>query len=123
MKKKLRYSLRLSEERVPDLFHSAEEAWFWFMRCQSLRLNNASSDDCPAQFVRPCEPDDIYCAVMRLHREKMLARRHLRVLAKSGLAERPPDYRCESEREALKLWQEALELLAEVLRKKGIVSP
>jgi hypothetical protein len=103
-------------------FDSAEEAWFWFVRCQQVRREGAHLGDGPGQITRPCDPDDIYCAVMVLSRRGMLAGPHLEVLGKFGLTGRPPDARRSDEATASRLWTEALERLAVVLRAKGIVA-
>ena len=73
-------------------FDSAEEAWFWFVRCQQVRREGAH--------LGP----------------------HLEVLGKFGLTGRPPDARRSDEATASRLWTEALERLAVVLRAKGIVA-
>ncbi len=105
-----------------DLFASAEEAWFWFARCQRLRADNARPDTSKATFNRPCDPDDIYLIAMRLYRQHQLNDGHLRVLAKFGFAECPPDHRCAGQRTELVIWRQALDRLSEPMRHKGIVS-
>ena len=54
--------------------------------------------------------------------EKILHRQHLTVLGTFGLLGRPPDPRQDDEDRAARLWQEALESLAGVLRSKHIVT-
>lgn len=72
-------------------------------------------------FSRPCDPDDIYRAVMNLRRRGFIGAMHLTVLARFGLVGRPPDRRCADEAEAAQWWGEALDRLATVLREKGII--
>lgn len=119
----MRSAPRAAQAAAFDLFSSAEEAWFWYVRCQRLRLDNARPSTTNARFNRPCDPDDIYLVAMRLHRQHLLHKGHLRVLAKYGLAECPPDYRCVKQRTDLVIWRQALDKLSEPLRLKGIILP
>ena len=118
-----RYVPRL-EEQTPTTtpFASAEEAWFWFVRCQCIRREGGTFRRAsPASLERPCDPDDIYRAAIRLVNGNILHRQHLRVLGTFGLLGRPPDPRQDDESSAARLWQEALESLADILRSKRIV--
>ncbi len=74
-----------------------------------------------AYIVRPCDPDDIYRIAMELVRARILGRHHLKVLAAFGFQERAPDSRLREEDRAWRLWDEALDRMTTVLRKKGIV--
>lgn len=103
-------------------FSSAEEAWFWFIRCHQVRREGAQFCDGSRQFARPCDADDIYRAVMALVRRGILAGKHLAVLGRFGLAGRPPDVRSAEEKTAALLWDEALDRLTTILRGKGIVA-
>lgn len=102
-------------------FVDAEEAWFWFIRCQRARAEGARFDGVDGAAARPCDPDDLYRAILHLHRHRRLTAEHLRVLALFGLSERPPDPRCREEERPARLWAEALDRLATVLKKKGII--
>lgn len=103
------------------LFGSAEEAWFWYVRCQVGRLDGARFGG--DGFVeRPCEPDDVYLAAVGLRRRRVLSGAHLAVMARFGLLGYPPDVRCREEAGPLRLWREAFDRLGTVLRAKGIVS-
>ena len=103
-------------------FASAEEAWFWFVRCQCIRREGGRfARASTASLERPCDPDDIYRAAIRLVNENVLHRQHLTVLGTFGLLGRPPDPRHDDEDSAARLWQEALEGLAGVLRSKHII--
>jgi hypothetical protein len=102
-------------------FISAEEAWFWFIRCQKARADGARFERAMGATVRPCDPDDVYRAVTALHRRRILNRRHMNVLERYGLLERPPDKRCRDEERPFALWDEALDRLTTVLRGKEII--
>ncbi len=102
-------------------FASSEEAWMWYAQCQINRTQGA-------RFVgglglpRPCEADDIARAALTLHRRRVLAAGHLRVLGRYGLRLCPPDPRSGDPEADLRLWAEALDRLDSVLRLKGIVA-
>ncbi len=103
-------------------FLDAEEAWFWFSRCQNLRaLGGCTQGDAP-QFVRPCEPDDVYRIVRKLERKGLLHKRHIRVLGKFGSLETPPDPRSHEEEPLARLWEEALDRLTTPFKLKGIIN-
>ncbi len=106
-------------ESVP--FIDAEDAWFWYSRCQRLRRQGVKLGDMPNGMVRPCCPDDIYIAVMGLLRRRVIGSEHLRVLCVYGIREDPPDTRCRDEQRQARLWDEALDRLTTVLRSKGII--
>lgn len=102
-------------------FVDAEEAWFWFMRCQRAREEGARFEETPGSVTRPCDPDDLYRAAVGLLRKRQITVEHLRVLAFFGACERPPDPRCRDEERPARLWNEALDKLTTVLKKKGII--
>lgn len=91
------------------------------MRSQRARLEGAKMRSDEADVVRPCDPDDIYRAVMALVRARILGRHHLKVLASFGISECAPDPRIREQQRAFRFWDEALDRLTTVLRKKGIV--
>ncbi len=103
-------------------FLDAEEAWFWFMRCERVRREGARLAADEALTDRPCEPDDIYRAVMGLFRRRLIGNEHLKVLAEFGWREAPPDPRVREEERPLSLWEDALDRLTTDLKAKGIVS-
>ncbi|WP_211275881.1 hypothetical protein [Thalassospira mesophila] len=105
------------------LFASAEQAWFWFVRCQAARIDGARVVADAGDVTRPCDPDDIYNAVMRLWRGGVIGQAHLQVLEYYGAVERLPDPRVGEEQRKAVLWREALEVLATVLIRRGIVDP
>ena len=118
----LRYVPKSFADIPGTAFGSAEEAWFWFVRCNQVRREGAQLAQGMGQFARPCDADDIYRAVMALARRGVLAGKHLAVLGKFGIAGRPPDARRADETTAARLWDEALDRLTTVLRGKGIVA-
>lgn len=117
----LRYIPRIAGEAPVTPFHSAEEAWFWFVRCQQIRREGAQLAGGCGGFSRPCDPDDIYRAIMMLQRRGAVGNAHLAVLGRFGLAGRAPDPRCCEEADAARRWTEALDRLSTVLRAKGIL--
>ncbi len=110
---------QIVSEQIP--FSSAEEAWFWFIRCQRLRRDGARPKDRPDTSGRPCEPDDLPRAAKNLWRAGVIRRAHLSVLERYGCLDRPPDARCPEEEQPARLWDEALDRLTTVLKTKGIV--
>ena len=107
---------------VPSVpFATAEEAWFWYIRCQRVRWEGARFLEGFGDMKRPCDPDDLYRAVMQLYRQRRIDHHHLHVLAAFGACERPPDSRVRDEEPAARLWDQAFDRLTPVLRGKGIV--
>jgi len=103
------------------LFGSAEEAWFWYVRCQKARADGARFMKSANQIIRPCDPDDVYRVVIGLARRRSLTRGHLKVLNTYGNFERPPDPRCREEALPFRLWDEALGRMELILRAKEII--
>ena len=73
----------LSEREITP-FASARQAWFWFVRCQTARFEGARVVADAGEVVRPCDPDDVYNAVMRLKQAGTLQDRHLQVIEYFG---------------------------------------
>jgi hypothetical protein len=117
----LRYVPKTLSDLPTTAFDSSEEAWFWFIRCQQVRREGAQLSTGCGGFSRPCDPDDVYRAVMSLTRQGLLARAHLAVLGTFGISGRPPDARRADEGQAARLWEEALDRLSTILKAKGIV--
>lgn len=101
-------------------FSDAEEAWFWYIRAQKARRDGLRFDG-PRRLSRPCDPDDIYRTLVALRQRGKVHRAHVDVLAHFGFREQPPDPRCREEQRPARLWGEALDRMATVLREKGIV--
>lgn len=103
-------------------FLSAEEAWMWFAQCQLARVDGVKPVGGAADSFRPCDPDDIYRAVMRLRHRRLIRDPHLTVLGRFGRRlMRPAPAHGDSEAEA-RLWDEALDRLTTELRQRGIVA-
>jgi len=102
-------------------FESAEEAWFWFVRCQQVRRDGARIDPEIGSTIRPCDPDDVFCAADRLLRDGVIGSGHAKVLGYFGLLQRTPDPRCPEQASAARFWTEAMDRLSSPLRAKGIV--
>lgn len=118
---KTRYIPKRQPNKQVILFRDAEEAWFWFIRSTRARMDGARLTEEASNVTRPCEPDDLYRLVMALRKRKLLRDDHLRVLAKYGWRESPPDARVREETHALHLWDEALDRLTTHLKAKEIV--
>ncbi|OEJ67527.1 hypothetical protein [Magnetovibrio blakemorei] len=103
-------------------FKDAAEAWFWYVRAERLRREGVRFSDTDSGYTRPCLPDDIYCAVMRLRARRLIGAQHLKVLAEFGWRESPPDSRVSGEEGSVILWNDALDRLTTPLKEKGIVS-
>lgn len=106
-------------ETVP--FADGEEAWFWFSRCQLMRLDGARFISGMVETPRPCDPDDVYRAVMEIYRQRLIENPHLQVLGAYGEKLMPPDEYSRQERADVPVWKEALKRLGVALQKKGIV--
>lgn len=104
-----------------DPFETAEQAWFWFIRAQKARRDGQRFDG-GGGMVRPCEADDIYLVALNLVRAGVLRVMHLRTLLDFGGRERAPDARVRVESAAARLWDEALDRMTTVLRRKGILA-
>jgi len=100
---------------------NAEEAWFWFIRCQKARADGARFDPSPGGISRPCDPDDLYRAVARLRRKRHIHSEHIKVLDVYGLLEQPPDPRCRKEKRPARIWNETLGHLSTELKINGII--
>jgi hypothetical protein len=116
------YAPRPFIHRDGQPFASAEEAWLWYAQCQLARLEGVRFVAGAGDVSRPCEPDDIYRAVDRLYRRRVLRRRHLIVLGRCARRLGVPDARGDATPGEAALWDEALDRLTTVLRHKGIVA-
>ncbi len=106
------------------LFENAQEVWFWFMKSLEARADGAycarmSGDN----MTRPCEPNDIYTIINRLHRTRRLLIDHIRVLTHYGKRGFPPMSDQHREQKAHYIWEEALEILEDVFKQKKLLKP
>ncbi len=103
-------------------FNTAEEAWFWFICWVEARQEGATyTRNHRAEVPRPCEPMDILRILERLHRNRRLLWAHLKVLNHYGRRRCAPEEQRLKERDATKLWREAMKELDVVLQRRGIV--
>jgi hypothetical protein len=102
-------------------FISAEEAWFWFMQANLARNDGARTSANAGRIIRPCVPDDILKILSRLHRNRQLDMNHFRVLRHYGVRMMAPDQSRSTEHLAWRLWNDALQILGDVLIAKNIV--
>ena len=100
---------------------NAEEAWFWGLNAIRARAEGENQSHGHTGPNRPCEPDDIAASVERLRRERKLDRDHVRTLVLFGLQYLPP--RASEPREAsdARRWDEAMDRLTTIWRRKGII--
>lgn len=102
-------------------FESAEEAWFWFIQATMAKEEGARIRANEGLYTRPCQPTDILKILERLQRHRRLDMHHFRVLRHYGLRMMAPDMTRAKEVLAARLWDEAMDVLTEVLTAKGIV--
>ena len=108
---------------VPDRhtvpFPDSASALFWAVG--TLTAHGATAlPGAAATFKRPCDPGTILRVLDTLYRRRRVQTPHLRVLARwaaRGVAPCPQRHRAD-----WALWHEAIELLAGLLRPKGIVT-
>ncbi len=105
------------------LFENAQEVWFWFMKSLEAREDGAHCANARGDKVRPCEPNDIYMVISRLHRTRRLLIDHIRVLAHYGKRGHAPVLNRPSEQKAFYLWREAMAVLQDVFSRKQILRP
>jgi len=103
-------------------FSSATEAWYWYISCHQARLDGARVVAGLASVARPCEPGDIYRAVLRLYRDGRLQAHHVTVLVRYGRGRLAPDPDRPAGHRDCESWQEAIMRLEAELRARGIVA-
>lgn len=114
--------IRLVKSDTPQAFETAEEAWFWFINAMQARHDGARIVAGLGRALRPCEPVDIYKAIDRLYRTRRLLIDHLKVMRHYGMRGVRPDHTRIREALSAKLWDEAMDRLAQSLKLKGIIS-
>ena len=120
--KRPKFAHKALDSAAAEPFHDAEEAWFWAMSCLVAREDGARFIAGLSLRERPCSPDDLIVSAERMGAAGRLKPTHLRVLAGYGRRLLAPDRRARSEQTAARLWDEALDLLTTVWRRKGIVA-
>ncbi len=100
-----------------------EEAWFWFIAAQAAKNDQAKFTAGLSLYPRPCEPVDILKVVDTLYRNRRLVRDHFYILKHYGERNMPPDPTRNNEIRAFQLWAEAMERMAPILERKGIIEP
>ena len=114
-----KYLTYVKDEKTTP-FESAEEAWFWYCLCEQLQRGGRCRSD--SGVVRPCEKSDIVIAVKRLLQEGILRPSHIKILSKYGFSQVPPHPHFGDSLKICSLWKEALDFLAVLLKKKGIIA-
>lgn len=110
-------------------FLSAEEAYFWTVEIEKMKLDGAQLRSGYQKIERPCSSIDIVKVIQNLCEQRKLNIQHMLTLRFFGLRGMVPDptvygrkYDGRDERIAHKLWTEAMGLIEEVLIRKGIVA-
>jgi len=104
----------LSPQPDEQPFDTAEQAWFWFMSWR-LVVEDGGTPGHEGR-GRPCSPLDMLACLRRLVKLGRLTQRHMQVLAGFGRRLEPP-----AGGPVLRLWDDAMARLDELLRAKGIV--
>lgn len=112
--------LEVCDEKDIEKFDSAEEAWFWYCRCE--QMDSSRARHAIRQKIRPCETSDIFIVLKRLFQKGALRPAHLKVLSKYGYAQVPPHPHFGDSLKICSLWQEALKFLGFSLKEKGIIA-
>ena len=96
-------------------FESAEQAFFYMAECQRYQASGAKVGTGGSMYIRPCGPNDIRIVIERLFRERKLNSDHVKALKMQGMEGfRPPP-------DKAKHFDDALSIIEEELKKKGIV--
>lgn len=120
--KKPKFAHKIQQEDGAEPFNDAESAWIWAMHCLVAREDGARFVAGLSQHERPCLPDDLIVSAERLGANGMLHANHLKVLADYGRRFFAPDRRLRDEERAARLWDEALDKLSTIWRRKGILA-
>lgn len=121
MMKKPKFAHKRQSIAQGEPFSSAEEAWLWAMHCLVAREDGARFVAGLSLTERPCAPDDLIVTAERLGADGRLKPNHLKVLAAYGRRLLAPDGRVRGEEWAARMWDEALDRLSTVWRRKGLV--
>lgn len=101
-------------------FHTAEEAWFWFIEANAAQMNGARMA-ANTGIYRPCEPADIFTALNRLYRQRIIVWEQILILKHFGERRMAPDRHHHKEARAADMWSKALGHLENTLVSKSIV--
>ena len=93
-------------------FVDAANAWWWTLDCLDARAENRR-ENAGLRIGRPCEPDDVVNALLRLNLPATHART---IMAWGRKRDKPPPHTA-----ARQYWDEVMARLTPVLREKGIV--
>lgn len=115
------FTLRHTTIKPLSKFATAEEAWFWFMRTEKARAEQAKGERWDTLSERPCDPDDIITCVTRLYRTRHLYPLHLEVLGEYGYLDRGPYKDDDIEVVDWIIWVDAFDVLAPYLLEKEII--
>ena len=111
--------LKFVENTPTTPFTSGEEAWFWCCRCRLGDREKFTKQD--NQNAKSCETNDIYISLRRLEHKGLIGPNHIKILVRFGMEQSPPSLRFGASRLQCCLWREAIDLLEQELRSKGIV--
>lgn len=100
-----------------ELFHNAEEAWFWHLRvCEFVGKPRSMWPDDLTQVKRPCEPHEIFREICLAYKAHVLTKKHLEVLNRSTM-----DGTAELSKNDIEYFEGAMSVLQVRLERKGIV--
>lgn len=103
-------------------FATVAEAWIWAAQLQA-KAAEGGKRGAGSGMPRPCEPGDIIAAAIRLHRARWLSQEQMQVLTHYGVLGRAPWPDSVFEQGHALTWDRALDRLAPVLQRRGIVLP
>lgn len=102
-------------------FTDGEEAFFYMVTCQKYKSEGARVSGGHGLYQRPAHPDDIRIVIERLYRNRELTIDHINILKHYGVRMLRPDDGRDKEKRAAMLWDEAMQIIGDALKKKGVV--
>lgn len=109
----------LRPRQAGEPFGSVQAAWFWAWRGLQARQDGAGAAF--GQRGGPCEVDDVIRCVDRAYRQGRVTLAHARVLRVWGERNCAPDPTVPAERGDARMWKQAMDAMAPIMRSKGIV--
>lgn len=109
------------QDNFVQIFNNAEDLWFWFMKAVEANNDGALKRSGAGAMTRPCEPNDIFQILNRLHRNRQLLIDHMRILSHYGKRGYAPDNKRPHEMKAATLWHEAFAVLRPIFEQKNFV--